>query len=156
MAALDRFIAGYRVGGPELIVNGLSYGKCWVWFRAKDDKGYGRIWVDGASNKAYAWIYKHTHPDTVLDGKMLDHLCRNRACVNPDHLEPVTPKVNTLRGAGPTAINASRTFCTYGHEFTPENTLVKKDGNRGCRTCNVERARRWRQARAATKTRRSA
>ena len=68
-------------------------------------------------------------------GLELDHLCRNRACVNPDHLEPVTTRTNLLRGYSPWACRARQTHCKRGHEFTPENTYGTGDGRRYCRTC---------------------
>ena len=72
----------------------------------------------------------------------LDHICRNRLCVNPAHLEIVSVKENVLRGVGISAENSRKTHCIDGHEFNEENTLVLKDGSRVCRACARERARR--------------
>jgi hypothetical protein len=71
----------------------------------------------------------------IPDGLTLDHLCRNRRCVNPDHLEPVTAVENTMRGQAPHAINARKTHCLRGHAFDEENTYVRSDGARICRAC---------------------
>jgi hypothetical protein len=76
----------------------------------------------------------------IPDGLQLDHLCRVRHCVNPDHLEPVTQTANVLRGIGPTAVNAGKTHCVHGHPFTPDNTYINKQGNRHCRACAIRRA----------------
>jgi hypothetical protein len=76
-------------------------------------------------------------------GLQLDHLCRNTSCVNPNHLEAVTTRENTMRSTGLSALNAKKTHCLRGHEFTPENTYVKRgDGARVCRQCAAERTRR--------------
>jgi hypothetical protein len=76
----------------------------------------------------------------------LDHLCRNPACVRPDHLEAVTARENTLRGIGPTAVNALKTHCVHGHEFTPENTRMKGI-RRVCRECQRAANRKSKRAR---------
>ena len=70
-----------------------------------------------------------------------DHLCRNRACVNPSHIEIVTLRENTLRGVGPTAQNARMTECKNGHSFSPENTYIDKLGRRNCKPCHRVDAR---------------
>jgi len=78
----------------------------------------------------------------VPDGLELDHLCRNRRCVNPVHLEPVTPIVNMRRGVSPFALNARKTHCKRGHEFTAESTYLTPDGRgRQCRVCCKEKMR---------------
>jgi hypothetical protein len=70
---------------------------CWIWKRSLTAKGYGKLFVNGKSVTAHKYIYE-LHKGSVPDGLVLDHLCRNRNCVNPDHLEPVTQKENVLRG----------------------------------------------------------
>lgn len=80
-----------------------------------------------------------------MEGKTIDHLCRNRGCVNPLHLQAVPMRENTLRGFGPSAENARKTHCKRGHEFTPENTYLH-DGRRICKQCNRDRNREFGKA----------
>lgn len=106
---------------------------CWNWLGGKT-AGYGRIKI---KNKC---VYAHRFSYSLLKGKLdpnltIDHLCRNRACVNPDHLEQVTMKINVLRGIGASAINAKKTHCKKGHEYTKENTYVYENNWRMCKTC---------------------
>lgn len=87
---------------------------------------------------------------SIPKGLTLDHLCRNRACVNPVHLEPVTNRVNILRGIGITAQNARKTHCKHGHPFTVENTIYKHGGGwRICKICNRARFREYSARRRA-------
>jgi len=106
---------------------------CWNWIGATL-YGYGYFNNKGKTTLAHRFIYK------TLIGEMpinlqIDHLCRNRKCVNPDHLELVTARVNTLRSEAITAKNARKTHCKRGHEFTLENTYNHPDGSRQCRIC---------------------
>ena len=78
----------------------------------------------------------------ILAGLELDHLCRNHTCVNPSHLEPVTHKVNVLRGAGVAATKAAQTSCVRGHLLNQDNTRVRVGGRRNCIACEKERGRR--------------
>jgi hypothetical protein len=110
---------------------------CWNWLGEKTS-GYAvlrRRW-GGRDHKVrvqrLAWGLRYGFPDPDL---VTDHLCRNRGCVNPDHLRLVTSGENTRAGDGPTARNARKTHCQDGHEFTVENTAYSRSG-RYCRECN--------------------
>jgi hypothetical protein len=81
----------------------------------------------------------------VPTGLHLDHLCGNRSCVRPDHLEPVTQRENTLRGGSFSAVNAKKTHCIRGHEFAGENLGARSDG-RACLRCKQEQAVAYRRA----------
>ena len=107
---------------------------CWAWLGTPTEKGYGRLDVDGRFWMAHRYSYTLL-VGPIPDGLQIDHLCRNRLCVNPAHLEPVTQRENIVRGISPAAMNASKTHCKRGHEFTPENTGVDASGGRYCRTC---------------------
>lgn len=85
----------------------------------------------------------------IPQGKQIDHLCRNHACVNPEHLDIVTQRTNLLRGFGAAGLNARKTECKNGHPFTPENTYLYPAGRgrgtwRNCRTCMAATKRRHR------------
>lgn len=105
---------------------------CWNWTGTIADTGYGRVRKAYAHRVAYEfWI------GPIPDGLQIDHLCRNRRCFNPEHLEAVTQRENILRGESPMARHARRTHCVHGHEFTAENTYSPPSGatHRHCRTC---------------------
>lgn len=112
-------------------------GDCWLWIGPPSSEGYGRVHFDGGERKAHRHVYE-VLVAPIPDGLHLDHLCRVRHCVNPDHLEPVQPRVNYLRGVGPTAVNARKSICAHGHAFTVENTVLLSGGRRRCRTCQRE------------------
>lgn len=126
----------------------VEVGECWVFLGGKDKKGYGRVAHEGRIQPAHRITYTLL-VGPVSEGLTLDHLCRVRACCNPACLEPVTNRENVLRGTGPTAVNAKKTHCIHGHEFTPENThhYASMPG-RGCKECrrayNREYSRRKR------------
>ena len=114
--------------------------ECWVWNGTRTDKGHGLFHyteVKGhpVQETAHRYAYKQL-VGPIPEGLHLDHLCRNPPCVNPDHTEPVTPRENVLRGDGVTAVNARKTHCDRGHEFTHENTYVPSTRReRVCRAC---------------------
>jgi len=114
---------------------------CWPWRGDKTNDGYGRLAVDGTGKhlRAHRIAYEHLI-GSIPEGKQTDHLCKNRGCVNPYHLEMVDSKTNTLRGDGPTAKNARKKRCKNGHPLSGTNLLMTRhpDGHtmRRCRTCN--------------------
>jgi hypothetical protein len=120
---------------------------CWQWrTRELDRNGYGVFSIGTKRMQAHRYIYQLL-TDVDPGALDLDHLCRNRACVNPDHLEPVPHIENVRRGKAGTW-QAVKTHCAQGHEFTPENTCVGPRGGRACRECtriaNRENMRRVR------------
>lgn len=107
-------------------------GDCWEWTAYRAKNGYGMISVrTGHPALAHRVAWQLERGD-IPAGMQLDHLCRNRGCVNPDHLEVVSNKTNTLRGIGPTAVNAKKSVCKRGHSL--DDAYVCK-GLRYCRTC---------------------
>lgn len=123
-------------------------GSCWVWTATTGTHGYGRVFWLGKQRQAHRIAYELI-VGPIPEGLELDHLCRNRACVRPNHLEPVQQAENLRRGYSPLAINGRKTHCPKGHEYTPDNTRPTKLGRR-CRTCDRERnARRSAQEKAA-------
>lgn len=116
---------------------------CWEWVGRIHKEGYG-IWrARGRPALAHRKMYE-THRGPIPKGLVIDHLCRNKICVNPDHLEAVTDRVNILRGSGGSAINAQKTSCHRGHPFSARNTYRwHEDGARYCRVCRRDSQRRF-------------
>lgn len=112
---------------------------CWLWAGAEThEHGYGSIAVGGRARGAHRASYELVH-GPVAPGLVLDHLCRTPACVNPDHLEAVTPRVNSLRGIGPTAVNAAKNTCRNGHPLS--GVSKRQRFERYCAICRRERDR---------------
>ena len=119
-------------------------GDCIVWTRCCIPSGYGSITINykRRSTHVVAWEIRY---GPIPRGLQVDHLCRNRKCINTNHMELVTLKENVLRGVGITAVNARKTHCAHGHEFSFMNTSVDRHGYRHCRTCMNDWKRRNRR-----------
>jgi hypothetical protein len=118
---------------------------CWLWTAGCTD-GYGQIWVgsraEGTGRMAYAHCISYEfYVGPIPEGLELDHKCRVRSCVNPDHLEPVTTRENILRGMGATARHARQTHCKAGHSLSRDNlgAYGLKHGFRRCMKCDRHR-----------------
>lgn len=112
---------------------------CWLW-TGYLHHGYGSFNPTREENVyAHRWAYEFC-VGTIPNGLQIDHLCRVRNCVNPDHLEAVTPAINASR-----SIVATKTHCIRGHEFTEANTFIRANGTRRCRTCQQQRLAARRQ-----------
>ena len=108
---------------------------CWQWTAALDRSGYGRFGVSGATRSERRMRLAHrvsyeTHVSPIPEGLDLDHLCGNRACVNPEHLEPV-PHVENMR-------RTRQDRCARGHVYDEETTYTYSNGRRSCRACRRE------------------
>lgn len=114
---------------------------CWIWLGSIGSHGYGNIGVTSGTTIVHRILYENKYGKVPV-GLELDHLCRMRCCVNPDHLEPVTRRENILRGDAPSAKQAMQTHCKYGHPFNEENTYFYKTKwgvARKCRACTKQR-----------------
>ena len=117
--------------------------ECWEWLGRKR-KGYGRCYIGNGKFRPSHRVAYMLLIGEYENGLILDHLCRNNGCCNPSHLEPVTPRENTLRGFGPTAINARKKFCPKGHPYSKGNIYLTKEGWRYCYICKLEKdSQRW-------------
>ena len=122
----------FRDTDPDYIIDASS--ECWVWQKGQNGAGYGVAWNRSTKTKPLAHrAYYEAHKGPIPASLVIDHLCRNRLCVNPDHLEAVENIVNVLRGSP-----MHNTHCKNGHEFTPDNTHINRRNGRWrkCRACH--------------------
>lgn len=137
----------YQTAEERFWLNVVKSDGCWTW-RGSHSEGYARFMVQGRTVGAHVYSY------TLLVGPVpagleLDHVCRNRGCVNPKHLDPVTTLENIRRGQGVGAINARKTHCDNGHALVGRNVIPQrgpysKPNHRRCRACKNEQAKRYR------------
>ena len=128
---------------------------CWKWMGCLNSKvpgrGYGYFSFENRMGLAHRFSYEYFNNTTIPEGLEIDHLCRNRKCVNPDHLEVVTSRENTMRGINPALTRQrqlSKTHCLRGHPFDLFNTYITSYGKRQCRQCKLIRDKVWRKSRA--------
>lgn len=123
-------------------------GDCWEWNGPRTEGGYGTAY----GTTAHRWVYRCLI-GPIPPGLQLDHVkargCRSRACVNPDHLEPVTCRENLMRGDTVTAARAAQTHCVRGHALDEANTRIRPNGTRACRACSRDDARQYAARRRA-------
>lgn len=133
----DRFFAKVDVGN--------SPAGCWMWTASTYLGGYGQFRFNGQATHAHRAAYD-MFVGPVPEGHDVDHLCRERACVNPLHLEAVSRSENNRRGlvgAGGALRQRAKTHCPQGHPYDDENTYVTAAGGRACRVCRLRRTREW-------------
>ncbi|MBB4935685.1 hypothetical protein F4561_006594 [Lipingzhangella halophila] len=118
---------------PRLMSRISVQDDCWEWTGAKNNSGYGQLRVNDRAAYTHRLAYE-MFVGSIPEGLVIDHLCRNPACCNPDHLEPVTSGENTRRGEP-----ARRTHCPAGHVYDEQNTGRYANGRRYCRSCHRAR-----------------
>lgn len=134
---------------PQRIEDKIEKGDCWLWTGAIGSGGYAMLWWEGTTTTAHRVVYSLLR-EPVPDEMEVDHLCENRACVNPDHMRVCSPRDNTLRSnRAPGALNARKTHCPRGHPYDEENTMRRPDGRRRCRTCERDWSREYQRRRRA-------
>mgnify|MGYP001567469602 FL=1 len=115
---------------------------CWNWIMGKSDSGYGRFSYNGKTVRAHRFSYE-LHNGKIPFDKEIDHLCRNRLCCNPEHLEAVNHLENVRRGEDG-FLQKSKTHCPKGHEYSGINLYIRKNGWRNCKECKREAVRKYR------------
>ena len=124
----------------------LKTESCWLWLGCVSPNGYGYIQINKKPYLVHRLSYEMANNTKLPNGHSLeiDHLCRNKRCVNPEHLEIVSHQVNNNRGVGVTARHAKATHCPQGHPYDLFNTYRRPDGGRDCRICQKKRMEVWR------------
>ena len=123
----------------ERVLDRCDIGDCWLW-QGTTSSGYGRISVNAKRQSVHRVVWEAL-VGPIPDGMQMDHLCRIRNCVNPDHLDVVTHKENLRRGVAPSA--RTKAYCLRGHSMS-DCYIDKKTGKRKCRQCAVNRQRKYR------------
>jgi hypothetical protein len=123
---------------------------CWIWTGALSRQGYSYISVKGRMFRVHRLTYEAATGSEIPAGLVIDHLCRVRSCVNPDHLEAVTPLTNWQRGKAPSVGHAMKTACPQGHPYDAKNTYTLR-GKRRCRRCHAALMRRRKAAALAAR-----
>lgn len=125
----------------------ISEKNCWEWIACRNREGYSWFWNGERPIMAHRWSYEY-HKGKIPSGLVIDHLCRNPSCVNPEHLEAVPMKVNTERG------NLYRVFvenakkkshCKRGHSLSGDNLRIDKRGSRMCKLCQTNKGKEWKR-----------
>ena len=146
VSEVDRFFSKYRPG---------SAAECWGWEGSMYPNGYGMFALarNGSPKVKFALAHRYSyelHVGDIPEGLVLDHLCRNRSCVNPAHLDPVTTRENLVRGEGFVGKQSRRTHCVRGgHPLSGDNLYVAPSGGRSCGTCRAEQVKACRARKAA-------
>lgn len=114
---------------------------CWEWMAGLNGAGYGSHF--GTLAHRYSWSNANGAP--IPKGMQIDHLCRNKRCCNPRHLECVTPQVNNSRSTSVSAANIGKTHCPKGHPYHGTNLYLRPDGKRDCKRCKADAVSKWRK-----------
>ena len=140
-------MGGYRITLERVLhTKQVTSTGCWIPTQKPLASGYVLFTFDQKKIYAHRWMYQQMI-GSIPGGMQIDHLCRNRPCINPEHLEVVDNFENMMRGNNFAAKQARQTHCKNGHEFTPENTGLSRDGERSCLTCRRKYAHDYHQNR---------
>jgi hypothetical protein len=123
---------------------------CWEWKAKSFVSGYGGFPINGKVKIASRLSYQYFYGVGIPEGMVIDHICRNRPCVRPDHLRIVTTRINAIENStAPSALNAIKTHCPRGHEYNEVNTYYGSNG-RCCRKCMAMHQRKYKETRRAS------